>query len=65
MEFCEALCSRDPACTAFHYDQTKSGTKDNCKLWTKQRYTGDGADNQLCFVKKAKVSTQFLKIVKT
>lgn len=64
MEFCEQLCSRDPACTAFEYDQEATGATDNCKLYTRQRYTGDGSAGILCFVKKATVSTEHLKMVK-
>lgn len=64
MAFCEDLCSRDPACTAFQFDKTKIGSGDNCKIWTRQRYTGDGSEDHLCFVKKEAVSTEHLKMVK-
>lgn len=64
MEFCEQLCSRDPACTAFQFDETKVGSGDNCKIWNRQRYTGDGSADHLCFVKKAAVDTEHLKMVK-
>lgn len=64
MEFCEQLCSSDPECTAFHYDMKKADTNDNCKLWTSQKYTGDGTEGTLCFVRKAAVDNKYLQIVK-
>jgi hypothetical protein len=64
MEMCEHLCSRDPACTAFQYDLTGTGSGQNCKIWSRQRYTGDGSADHLCFVKKATVSTEHLTMVK-
>lgn len=40
------------------------GTNENCKIWNKQRYAGDGDENNLCFVKKETVRSDGLKMIK-